>query len=394
MRGYLPLLAPLVLAASSCGDANLAPAQRLWTMADLQLSSGQNPCTNPADLPCHYFVDKGVDGNDVLQFKLAFSEGQPMGYMTTDFWANYDRIWLEPMYILVTAWNNDPPAKNRLTLEDGKTVTGPIFSVGPKSAFYSPYWQVFYVEVPAGTPPTRYTAARQLFDDHLTMHAGPNRFASIGPDSVSLPSAADISNQFPDIGDYLKAGPGDLEMVVASSKRLSGWLDGAAVSYVDFGTDNFEVDAAQVIQDVPLFVFYKAIDPLGKPVLGYAPNVGGVAPLFSGISGRVSAGNRPQFGALWRLHLVQLPATAQIFLKDDETALVNAGADAAVFAPKVTRVALDGRCFATVASAASCVWLDSQAALENNLGAKAIQRTALQPACPFVMFNGLRVPYQ
>ena len=37
---------------------------------------------------------------------------------------------------------------------------------------------------------------------------------------------------------------------------------------------------------------------------------------------------------------------------------------------------------------ATCTWLDSQAAIEDNLGAKAIIRTALQPACPFVMWRG------
>lgn len=406
MRGYPPPPIPslagtfllLSLTAVACGDAANPAPQRLWTMADLQLSSHQGTsCTNPGGLPCNYFVDTGVNGNDVLQFKLAFAEGEPMGYMTTDFWSNYDQIWLEPMYILVTSWNDKAPAANRL-LDGNGQATGPIFSIGPQSGFYSPYWQIFYVEVPADTADDQYTAARQLFDDHLVMHPGPNRFASIGPSSVFLPSADDISMKAaPGIAAYLKDGPSALPGVVLSSKALTGWLDGTAVSYVDFGNDNFDVDATQAIRDVPLFLF-KKYDTGGNLVLAGAPNVGGVAPLFSGTAARVSAGNRPQFGALWRLHIVTLPPAARVFLKDDEDLAIEGGGDATLLDDKVLRVALDGKCFDSLKTPSplddTCVWLDSQAAIEDNLGPKAITRTALLPACPFVMFRGRPVPYQ
>jgi hypothetical protein len=396
VRGYptlLLLVAVPAFAAIACGDGNLAPAQRLWTMADLQQSFHQGKaCTNPGGLDCNYFVADGAAGNDVLQFKLAFSEGQPMGYMTTDFWANYDRIWLEPMYILVTAWNDKAPLVNRLRDPAGNLV-GPIFSIGPQSGFYSPYWQVFYVEVPPGTAPTQYTSVRALFDANLVMHPGPNRFASIGPSSVSLPSAADILKAWPDIAAYLLDGAAALPNVVASSQQLTGWLDGAAVTYVDFGTDNFDVDANQVILDVPLFLF-KQLNAAGKLDNPGAPNVGGVAPLFSGVSGRVSANNRPQFGALWRLHVVTLPPAARVFFAADEAAAIMNGGDKAVLDAKVRRVALDGSCFSSLATGDQCTWLDSQAAIEDNLGEKAITRTALLPACPFVMFRGRPVPYQ
>ncbi len=402
------LIAPLLLVVISCSDGTpAAQAQRLWTMADLELSLAQIPgCVNPAGLDCDYFVNKGVNNNDVLQFKLAFSESAPMGYITTDFWANYPQIWLEPMYILVTAWNADPPASNRLK-DAMNNVTGPIFSVGPQSAFWSPFWQVFYVEVPVGTPPTKYTSARQLFDDHLVMHPGPNRFASIGPSTVSLgsstvslPSADDISNKImPTVGDYLVNGIQDLAGVVAASKALTGWLDGAAVSYVDFGTDNFDVGPGQVIEDVPLFLFRK-YDANGVLKSAGAPNVGGVAPLFSHLPGRISVDMtskqpRPQFGALWRLHIVTLPKTAQIFLKENADDAIVLGASQAVMYAKVNRVVLDDSCFKTLSDVTdTCIWLDSQRAIEDNLGDKAITRTDFQPACPFVMFNGLPVHYQ
>ena len=363
-------------------------------MADLQASSHARSCSNPGGLPCNYFVAAGAMSNDVLQFKLAFSEGQPMGYITTDFWANYPEIWLEPMYILVTAWNAQLPANNRLMNPATGTTTGPIFSIGPQSAFYSPFWQVFYVEVPAGTPPTKYTSAKQLFDDHLVMHPGPNRFASIGPTTLSLPSVDDIPlilsllGASP-IGDYLVQGK--LSDVVAASQSLTGWLDGALVSYVDFGVDNFDVGAGQVIQDVPLF-FFEHYDEKGNLIPLGAPNVGGVAPLFSHLLGRLSDTGRPQFGALWRLHIVALPPTAALFTQQDAKDAIARGAVPTVVNAKVMRVALKSSCFMDLdADTDTCLWLDSQRAIEDNLGERAITRTNLQPACPFVMFNGIPV---
>lgn len=397
-RSTATLIATLLLAGASCGQpTQSATSQRLWTMADLQASyHAGSKCVNPAGLDCNYFVNVGVDGvSDVLQFKLAFSEGKPMGYITTDFWANYPQIWLEPMYILVTAWNAQAPANNQLINPDTMKPTAPIFSIGPQSAFWSPFWQVFYVEVPAGTAPTKYTSAKQLFDDHLVMHPGPNRFVSIGTSGLSLPSADDISMKIaPTIGDYLINGIADLPKVVAGSQPGKGWLDGVLKSTVDFGTDNFDVGTGQEIQDVPLFLFQR-YDDSGNLMLAGAPNVGGVAPLFSGQPARLSDRNRPQVGALWRLHVVILPDSAQIFLADKAEAAIARGADRVTMHAKVLRVALDGSCFDTLAAGTdTCIWLDSQRAIEDNLGEKAIQRTNLQPACPFVMFNGLPVPFE
>jgi len=399
------LIAALSLTVASCGQsAQTATSQRLWTMADLQASfHAGSTCVNPAGLRCDYFVAKGAGAEgDVLQFKPAFSESAPMGYITTDFWANYPQIWLEPMYILVTAWNDKAAGVNRLRDENGKP-SPPIFSIGTQSAFWSPFWQTFYVEVPLGTPSTKYTSTKQLFDDHLVMHAGPNRFASIASKGLSLPSAQDIStailNRAPNLSAFLKGNTDDaVAGVVASSKPDVGWLDGVPEPFFDFGTDNFDADANQDILDVPLFLFAKydadgVLTPTGDA------NVGGVAPLFSHVPGRVSAGNRPQFGALWRLHFVTLPAAARSFTADDEAAtLATSGAvvTMADLDTMVGRVALNAACFPDLATKGltACTWLDSQRAIEDNLGEKAIQRTDLQPACPFVMWRGQPVPFE
>jgi hypothetical protein len=385
----LPLL--VVLLAPACGGSSVAPAPRLWTMVDLQTSLHQQdeglPCSNPGGLPCNYFVNHASDGRDILQLKVSFSEGWFAAYITTDFWDNYGQIWLQPMYFLVTAWNDQAPAANRFKKPDGSLV-GPIFSVGTDSAFYSPYWQVFYVEVPADTPPTKYTSERQLFEAGLIRHAGPNRFASIGPADLSLPNESDVSDL---ISGYLVNQELDVPGVVASAKKLSGWIDGVAVSYVDFGLDGFAADADSVIQDVPLFLFRQR-DANGDLKLIGAPNVAGVAPLFSGVSGQIGGDNRPHFGALWRIHFVDLPASAKEFMKEDQAALGLDASDA-FSTTHLLRVALNANpCFATIADFDSCVWLDSQAAIEDNLGPRAIERSALEPACPFVAWHNAPVP--
>lgn len=413
------LLAPLLtltLASAACGGSAPAP-NRLWSMADLQLESKRADCANPAGLACNYFVRTASD-HDYLVLKLAFAEGQPMAYMTTDFWANYDRIWLQPMYFLVTKWDQEAPLANRLKEADGSMIpAGPIFSVGPGSVFYSPFWSVFYVEVPAGTTPGTYTSARQLFEGGLVMHQGANRFASIGPESVHLPSKDEIRGIYeqrqpdqPDdnltvtVGDYLAPltapMPGEteqLDRVLKSSIAASGWLDGAPVAYVDFGTDNFVADAAQVVQDVPLFVFTHRKSDGTVGLLG-APNVGGVGEPFSGAAGHVSPEGRPQFGGLWRLWFVNLPQAAEMLDKIGATGAAD-GVVPDVLKDRLTRVALNAdHCFPLLRTSNgamdTCTWLDSQKALEDNFAPSAFARTGLQPACPFVVFKKLAVPYK
>jgi hypothetical protein len=380
----MPTILLLALLAPACVESSARPVPRLWTMADLQRSWEEakllEPCDNPAGLECGYFVSDGVTGTDILHLKLSFSEGAPVAYITTDFWRDYDQIWLQPMYFLVTSWDPENPGANRLLKPDG-TVTGPIFGVGPGSAFYSPYWQVYYVEVPLGTPPTKYTAARPLFEDHRVMHLGANRYASIGPATVSVPQEADVEFFRPYLDD-----PTQLADVIASARQLKGWLDGTSVVYVDFGIDGFAANGANVVQDIPLFAFEQEVG--GALQLLSVPFVGGVAPLFSGIGGEVGSDNRPHFGGLWRIHFVTLPAGARAFADTDEAALGLTGQE-----KYFKRVALNAdQCLASAGAFPSCIWLDSQAQIENNIGPRGIERTTLQPACPFVAWDGAPVP--
>ena len=178
-----------------------------------------------------------------------------MGYITTDFWANYPQIWLEPMYILVTAWNDKAPGANRLRDENNQP-SPPIFSIGTHSAFWSPFWQTLYVEVPSGTPSAKYTSTRQLFDDHLVMHPGPDRFASIAPtalcavaEAFRAPSSIGCST----VAAYLKGGADALAGVVNSSKLERRWLDGVLVPFFELRySTTSRPSADQEIQDVAI----------------------------------------------------------------------------------------------------------------------------------------------
>ena len=421
-------LALLLGLAWGCGGGSGAtPVPRFWDQATLHaafLAGGTSPdacaASNPAGLPCNYFIDGGgvADGagatRDVLQIKLAFSEHDASAYITTDFWQDWNEIWVEPMYVLVTKWNAADPEQNRLPSAPGSSIpSGPIFSVGTGSAFYSPYHAVTYVEVPPDTDPARYTSARQIVDAGLTMHAGPNRFCSLdatppGAADVFAPSAAEIQhnadkeendpNVHNIIAPFLKPGR-TLDEVAAGVQRLTGWLDGQPMTYLDFGPAGYTAGGDRVVQDVPLFLFTKPNDQ-GVPTLIGEPNVAGIAPLFSGLPAAVAPDHRPHFGALWRIYFVLLPPAAAA-LTDPATQLaadVLAAVPAATIAPFVHRVVLNPTaCFTSAtfpkgtADMGVCQWLDSQGAIEA-LGAGALVRTTLEPACPFVMWKGFPVP--
>jgi hypothetical protein len=413
--------------AWACGGGSGPAVPRFWdqaTLHDAFMAGGTSPdacaASNPGALPCNYFIDRGgvADGagatRDVLQIKLAFSEHDVSAYITTDFWQDWNEIWLQPMYVLVTGWNAMDPEQNRLPAAPGSTMpSGPIFTVGTHSAFYSPYHAVTYVEVPPGTDPAKYTSAHQIVDAGLPMHAGPNRFCSLdatpaGSPDVYTPNAAEIRynamkgetdvNLHNVIEPLLKPNR-TLDEVAASAQQLTGWLDGQPIAYVDFGPEGYTADGDRVVQDVPLFLFTKPNDQ-GVPRLIGEPNVAGIAPLFSGLPASVAPDHRPHFGALWRIYYVLLPPSAGA-LTDPATQLstgVLAAVPAATIAPFVHRVVGNPvTCFqsATFPKSTSemgeCQWLDSQAAIEA-LGPDALVRTTLEPACPFVMWKGFPVP--
>lgn len=319
----------------------------------------------------------------VPKVQPAYSEGVTAAYVTTDLWVGYDEVWVQPWYYLITAWNAASPMQNRLKLADGKTQAEPVFDVGPRSGFWSPFWQIIYAEVPADANPERYHSAQTLLDDGAPLHVAAPWVYTVRPASVGLG----------DTGKLLHPYLG--KEVAGVSLGAGAWVDGELSPYLNLGGRNFRADSQLVVEEVPLFLFARR-DAAGQPQRLPLPAVVGSAPLFSGRPAEIADG-RPLYGAFSRVHLAILPATAVPFDPDVHTA----GA-AALTARQVDpngyrgRVALDGApamaggasCFDGATFPASCRWLDSQARIEQTLGPSALIRTEVTMTSALVFFDG------
>jgi hypothetical protein len=330
-----------------------------------------------------------------VQIQLAFTQSRISAYTTTELWSGYSAVWLQPMYFLVTEWNPAAPLKKKLP--DSK----PIFSVGPKSRFYSPYWRVYYVVVPPGTAADKYTQSRQLFEDRLPVHEGPGRLCALGPDGIRLgrPLLPDVVVGKPGVG--------------------TGYVDGDSkpIAVMDFGINRFTWNERLEVNAEPLFHFVTASGSGWAPT--FAPAVGGTGPLFARRPA-IFPDRRPYFGSFWQIYTVRLPVAAGVFLPSDtefkdlsdrvasmvrppERTLADYEAPPAQttdagppppsaprnFRDRVGRVALDASCFDR--DVATCVWLDSQQALEENIPSRLIP-TSIYANCPFVTYAGGPVP--
>ena len=141
------------------------------------------------------------------------------------------------------------------------------------------------------------------------------------------------------------------------------------------------------------------------------PPGGGTGPLFSGRA-PVAPGNRPLFGSLWRLHAVNLPPSARVFVPPErrpEWEARNGGpglgplvagppaglvATTAELDEHAFKVLLDDTCLPGALAAADlarCPWLDSQEAIERHLG-HVLYPSEVLVACPYLSFGGAAVP--
>ena len=70
-------------------------------------------------------------------------------------WADFREVWVQPLYVPITGWEDGRPV-------DARAARGAwVFSVGPDSGFYSPFWQIVYFKVPEGTPTDRLRSERR-----------------------------------------------------------------------------------------------------------------------------------------------------------------------------------------------------------------------------------------
>jgi hypothetical protein len=402
--------AAVVLCAAAGCDLPAKPGRpKLLTFADLETLADTAdaktiiPGTEavPGGLRLRDYITKDGGGYRPT-LRNTWTETYRSAYVTAELWTGFDEVWVQPVYVPITGFANGVPVK--VPGEKGLPWS-PIFSVGPGSAFYSPFWQVFYFVVSPDTDPETLRTARKIIDLGVPLIEGPAHVMSLVP-----PDGVELTQTVTDVTQHV-GGPTSVS---------KGYLDGADASFLDFGTGTFSSNEDRVVEETPLFVLVYR-DESGALQKMNVPTVAGTGPLYSNRLPNVRD-NVPHYGAYWRLYTVEVPATARIFAPptfpderaDYPPALIGDGmygADVldATNKPKyeyfLGRVALNALpvdpanplsgCFGSLTlidTRASvmplpCQWLDSQAALEAAVPPTAIHRTDILVTCPFVSYH-------
>lgn len=399
---FAALLASLALGLGACDAPDARARPVLLTTADFasRVAAGASPDEGLAPgygLPGGMLLKSilGTDGK--LALRETFTEGYRSEYVTTEIWAGFPAVWVQPVYIPVMGYAADG-TPNRLPIEDEH----PIFSVGLRSAFYSPYWEVHTFEVPAGDDVASFKSVRDVLDRGLNLREGEARTMALVPDSVAPPTPTDLkdpANEFvvPKIG-----GP---------TKR-KGLLAGKEIDFLDFNGGTFTWDAYGVVEEAPIFVWVMR-DAKGDLQALDLPTVAGTGPLYSNRPAQVwgPKGNVPKYGSYWRLYTVEVPLTAQVFAgpKDETTRAALAQwprLTAAMYDPTITvansslytgRVIVNPTCVADANNVepdpkddpalTNCRYIDSQPKIEHFVPGAAIVRTDILVTCPFVSYR-------
>ena len=327
---------------------------------------------------------------DGLVVQPAFADARPAAFVTTEIWDEFPRVWAQPLYVPVSGFD---PLEGPVPVPD----TNFIFSFGTGTRFYSPYWQTWYVTVPASFPVDRLRSAEAVVASGLPLAQGPLRYASIGPREVEVAHPQGEDPVQPLTGDVLQ-------------RRLpaQAWADGELVWFIDFGADRFRVNDNFVVQEVALFRFaLQGADGTPQPM--DVPPVVGTGPFRTPRAADAPNGF-PRFGALRHEFYVTLtplpgqpkpgvfvsasrPALREQLIAGIGAALVPSPSLAAENLPEreqyTLRVALDGSCFTLTDFPNSCLWLDTQQAIENNLPVTAFTDLKRFSSGALVFFDGV-----
>jgi hypothetical protein len=410
LRTALVLSLLLLTAACESPGSSAAPRPHIWTLRQVRDASSSSsviagvPATEwvtPRGQPIAQWAPPYHDTEllqapeqDGLNVLPAFSEGRPSAYAVAEVWERVPEVWVQPWYVLVTAYEPASPGSKRL--KDSLA----LVDIEEESLFYSPFWEIIYVVVPEDTPPDRYTSAAALFAAGLPMHRGGGLLAPLTPDDV-LPAIAEgrTSPVRPLTGETVgNAGKGEV------------WLHGRRVPYLSFGSNNFtwstEPGRLGIIDEAALYLFARTGED-GRPAAMKLPGVIGTGPRGAGRPARISAAGVPQFGTLTRPHLALLPPTAGPFVPSSkgllkETLRAEGGVTLVDVHPDiearpdakdyVLRVALNPDCFKDPAKfPAACRWLDSQAAIESNLTPASLQAQDVLFTSPVLFYDGKKV---
>jgi hypothetical protein len=370
------------------GNARPEARPQLWTMFDIHKAQLENrPVIPTASFPDGFRADTFIvpqpDGTATLRVIPAYSESEPAAYVLPEIWLNFDEIWVQPWYSLITAWNDKSNAQNALMSPDGEEEAPPVWDVSHRSLFYSPFWVEYYAVVKPGTPWDHYTSVEQIVNDGLPIYRGPPWIYSVRPPGVTLGPKPVHPYLQKEVASFLREYP-------------VSWVDNEAVPYFDEGFNNFKYDpATQVVEEVPLFMLARR-DAAGKTVFLDAPYIIGTGPLLSKRPPELYNG-RPRFGSYTRFHIATVPATAEAFNPDVHVTqaemLVAKGLDPQAWRGRVARNALkiaerDRACFDLPDFPMSCTWLDSQAKIEDAGGVASIRRTEVSACSPVVFYAG------
>jgi hypothetical protein len=366
-------LAAAVLACGGmgCGQAPGPGEPRLWTVADMQaaVAAGETAVARGPTLPGGIDLSRVLNDGTLVHHE-AIADQYGAAYVTTEVWLGYPQVWIQPMYVPISGWS---PTGAPLVIGDAATgAWKPVFSVGPSSGFYSPFWQALYFQAPPGTTADTYTSAKQILDAGLPLTEGAGWTIPIVPDDLAWKDAA--------------------------ADRGAGWLNGAPVTTLSFGTGLFHWDpATNVVAEVPLFVFVMR-NASGALVAPGLRTVAGTGPIGSGGGPAPTVGGETLYSSYWRLYTVEVPSTAAVFA--DAALQAELAADGLPAAPPIDAgviaanpdvvgwVVTNPDCLTggmPVAPALGyCVYLDSQARIESQVPPAAIHATDVTVTCPFV----------
>jgi hypothetical protein len=404
--GVLTILAACV----ACSEKPDAAGPRIWTVFDVQRlyasgKPGSHAIATDAGLPGGIRLDRmlkiGDDGS--LNLTLGDTLNRYIGaYPTTEVWANFDRVWLQPMYIPITRWDYDSMTGSQVavTLKDEEGNNHPVFGVGPESGFYSPYWQIIYFEVPEGTPVDAVTSIRQITEGGYKLTKSIGKTLSLVPDGTRIdPAGSRVS---------VNADP-VATPAIGTPLTGYGWVEGRRVSFLDFGKALCSWDSEFVIEEVPIYHFaLRGTD--GRLTAPDLPTVAAPGLPGSGLTEPPMIGGKFRYSAFWRVYRVIVPPGARVFappqtveirpelpdqLANSGFPLVTTYSDEVTMATAfnlrslIGRIATNPACFDTLEHLegdpmvpGSCNWLDSQMNIERSVDPSSIRRTEITVTCP------------
>ena len=401
MKAFLAAWLGLALAACQSAPRPLGELLSAEELASLAIAGDARglAVVTPRGAVLTYLSDPYQAGASLLQasdhdglvIQPAFSDGQPAAYVTTERWREFPRVWAQPVYLPVTGFD---PATGPIELPGAF----PVFGVGTASRFSGPFWQVFYVMVPAGTAADGLRSGEDVLRRGLALTQGPLLLSSIVPRTLGLGSPSGLVPRHPFTGDALP-------------DRLpeQAWLDGELVFHLPWGRDRFRLNPANnVITEVALFHLALAgSDGVAVP-LPVPPVIG------TGAFGAPRSADAPlgvaRFGALRHAYSVLIAprpdgSVPGIFvpasrprLRQDLVAKLDSrllpvpglAAERLVQREQYTlRVAVDGRCFGDSAFPDTCTWLDTQQSIEGNLPASSFTDEKVFTAGPLLLFDGV-----